>query len=454
MEDTIAAISTPIGEGGIAIIRVSGPRALAVADALFVAAAGLPSTYPSHTIHWGRITGEHQQNLDEVLLTVMHRPRSYTTEDLIEINCHGGLQIARSILAQCLRHGARLADPGEFTKRAFLNGRIDLTQAEAVMEMISAKTGRAQTVAEHALAGQLSSRVEKIRQQLLGCLAQIEAQIDFPDEDIASASRGELADNLASVVGSLEQLLATATEGKILRDGISIAIFGRPNVGKSSLMNALLGEERSIVTAIPGTTRDTIEEAANIRGIPVRFTDTAGIRAPRGKVEKLGIDRSHKALISSDICIHIIDTSRPLSPVDTDLSRRYEGKIIIRVLNKIDLQRKFILTPELQTAHLVEISAISGLGIEPLKDLIEQIALHTSTSTSDLEIAVNERHANALTRAIEELKKAAQEIQANASAEVLAQQIRIGFSAIGEIVGKTTTEDLLESIFSKFCIGK
>ena len=454
MDDSIAAISTPIGEAGIAIIRISGPQALAIADAVFISPAGLPSTYPSHTIHWGRIIGTDQSTLDEVLLTVMRSPRSYTTEDLVEINCHGGLHVARSILAHCLRHGARLAEPGEFTKRAFLNGRIDLTQAEAVMDVISAKTSRAHTIAENALEGHLARKVEKIRQELLESLAQVEAQIDFPEEDIAPASRGELATALTKIITQLEKLLATAGEGKILRDGIAITIFGRPNVGKSSVMNALLGEERSIVTSIAGTTRDTVEESANIRGIPVRFTDTAGIRKPRGKVEELGILRSHNALIVSDIGIHIIDYSRPLSRADIELSRQYNGKCLIRVLNKIDIPRKLILDSELRSLNLLEISAITGQGIEQLKDRIELAAMQTSAIASDLEIAVNERHANALTRSIKELKLAFDELQSNSSVEVIAQQIRIGFTIIGEIVGKTTTEDLLESIFSKFCIGK
>ena len=454
MEDTIAAISTPIGEGGIAIIRLSGPRALVIADAMFVSAKGVPSTYLSHTIHFGRITGDNHQNLDEVLLSVMRSPRTYTTEDMVEINCHGGVQITRNILSQCLHHGARLAEPGEFTKRAFLNGRIDLTQAEAVMDVIIAKTERAHAVAEHALEGRLSRKVEEIRQQLISILAHIEAHIDFPDEDISPATRGELETGLAGVIAALAQLLATASEGKLLRHGISITIFGRPNVGKSSLMNALLGEERSIVTPIPGTTRDTIEEAANIRGIPVRFTDTAGIRKPRGKAEKLGIERSHNVLRRSDIGIHILDSSKLLSIADIELSKFYNDKCVIKVLNKIDLPRKLILPSTLRNINVLEISAKTGQGIEQLKDRIGHDLLKTSATSSNLEVVVNERHADALRRSIKELKATIHDLKSNATVEVVAQQIRIGLTAIGEIVGKTTTEDLLGKIFSKFCIGK
>ena len=454
MEDTIAAISTPSGEGGIAIIRISGPHALAIADAVFVSATGLPSTYPSHTLHFGRIISEQQQPLDEVLLAVMRRPRTYTTEDMVEINCHGGTQVARSILALCLRHGARLAEPGEFTKRAFLNGRIDLAQAEAVMDVISAKTERAQIVAEHTLTGHLSRKVEEVRQQLLASLADIEAHIDFPDESISLATREELETDITQVIGVLEQLLATASEGKILRNGISVVIYGRPNVGKSSVMNALLGEERSIVTSIPGTTRDTIEESANVRGIPVRFTDTAGIRKPRGIAEKLGIDRSHNILKFADIGIHIIDSSKPLSLVDVDLSKHCDGKRIIIVLNKIDLPRKLILPSKLQKTDVMEISAITGYGIEQLKSRIECDALKNTTSSAVLEVVINERHADALRRSIKELKSTLHDLKSNVEIEIIAQQIRIGLTAIGEIVGKTTTEDLLDKIFSKFCIGK
>ena len=289
-EDTIAAISTPIGEGGIAIIRVSGARAFEVADAMFQSKRGRPSTFPTHTIHFGRI-GINGNSVDQVMLSVMRAPRTYTAEDVIEINCHGGTLTARSVLALCLEHGARLAEPGEFTKRAFLNGRLDLTQAEAVMDLIHAKTTRAQTAAVHALEGHLGSRLEQARERLLGIVAHVEAHIDFPEDEIDTGTSAQWLAGTREILNFLNDLLATASEGKILRQGLAITIVGRPNAGKSSLMNALLGEERAIVTPIPGTTRDTIEETANIRGLPVVFIDTAGLREAGDELEVEGMSQ-------------------------------------------------------------------------------------------------------------------------------------------------------------------
>src|SRR5271154_3764049 len=274
MDDTIAAISTPIGEGGIAIIRVSGPCAFDVAERIFHARRGRVSEFPTHTLHFGTI-GTNGHCIDQVMLAVMRAPRTYTKEDTVEINCHGGVLTARKVLALCLQSGARLAEPGEFTKRAFLNGRLDLTQAEAVMDLIRAKSDRAHTAAIHELEGHLSKKIDEAREKLIAILAHIEAHIDFPEEDIAPETKETLLRDTEAVSGFICSLLATAREGKILRHGISVAIVGRPNVGKSSLMNALIGSDRSIVTAVPGTTRDTIEENASISGIPFRLTHTA-----------------------------------------------------------------------------------------------------------------------------------------------------------------------------------
>ena len=333
MDDTIAAISTPIGEGGIAIIRLSGPNALAVGDRIFHSREGRVSEFPSHTLHFGTI-GKNGEMIDQVMLAVLRAPRTYTKEDTVEINCHGGILTARKILALCLQSGARLAEPGEFTKRAFLNGRLDLTQAEAVMDLIRAKSDRAHTAAIHELEGHLSVKIDQAREKLITILAHIEAHIDFPEEDIAPETRETLLRDTENVLKFIRSLLATAREGKILRDGISVAIVGRPNVGKSSLMNALIGSDRSIVTPVPGTTRDTIEETASISGIPFRLTDTAGMRKTRGTAEKLGVARSRKALDISDIVLLVLDSSKPLSAADRDLIKQCDGKVALLVLNK------------------------------------------------------------------------------------------------------------------------
>ncbi|MGD0651700.1 MAG: tRNA uridine-5-carboxymethylaminomethyl(34) synthesis GTPase MnmE [Verrucomicrobiia bacterium] len=453
MEDTIAAISTPIGEGGIAIIRVSGPRAFEIADAIFVSPRGKPSQFQTHTIHFGTI-GNNGELLDQVMLTVMRAPRTYTAEDVVEINCHGGLLNARNILFCCLKHGARLAEPGEFTKRAFLNGRIDLTQAEAVMDLIGAKTDRAHAAAAHALEGHLSRRIEEVRERLVTVLAHIEAHIDFPEDDIATDTRDQWLTNTEEIVHVLKHLLATAREGKILREGISVAIVGRPNAGKSCLMNALLGQDRSIVTPIPGTTRDTIEETANVRGIPVLFTDTAGIRRPRGAVEGIGIKRSRKILERCELVLHVLDTSRASSRDDDELAALYGQKPVIQVHNKIDLDRKLKLPASFPRKESVEVSSVRGDGIEKLKDRIERIVWSGHVGSTRLDIAINERHADAIRRASHSLTSAIEELQKNSMPELVSQQLRIGLDAVGEIVGMTTTEDILAKIFSTFCIGK
>ena len=452
-DDTIAAISTAIGEGGIAIVRLSGLRAFEIADAIFVSSRGKPSEFPSHTIHFGKI-GRNGDLIDQVMLSVMRAPRTYTTEHVVEINCHGGSLAARKILAACLTHGARLAEPGEFTKRAFLNGRIDLTQAEAVMDLISAKTDLAHSAAAHALDGHLTKHVEQARQRLIMVLAHLEAQIDFPEDDISPDTRAKLVRNADDVNQQLRGLLATSREGKILREGVAVAIIGRPNVGKSSLMNVLLGHERSIVTPIPGTTRDTIEETANIRGIPVRFTDTAGIRKARSAVEGIGVERSRNALTASALVLFVLDASRPFTQADRVLEDLCAEKPALLVLNKIDLPRKLKLPPNSRTLPSAEVCAVTGDGIERLKDLIADKVWSGQATTNEFDVAINERHADALARAIDALTRALELLKSAAPNEVASQELRIGLDAIGEIVGRTSTEDILDKIFSTFCIGK
>jgi tRNA modification GTPase len=453
MTDTIAAISTPIGEGGIAIVRVTGPHAFDVADAVFVSNRGKPSTFPTHTIHFGRIS-DSGNSVDQVLLSVMRAPRTFTSEDTIEINCHGGTLSARSILSLCLRHGARLAEPGEFTKRAFLNGRIDLTQAEAVMDLIQARTSRAHAAAAHSLEGHLSREIQKARESLLDLVAYIEAHIDFPDEDIDPGTRDQWVNSVQDVLRFVSSLLLTVREGKVLRHGFAVTIIGRPNSGKSSLMNALLGEDRTIVTPIPGTTRDTIEEHANIRGIPIKLTDTAGLRKPRGTVEAIGIARSHKSLSRSDLLLHVLDGSRPFSEEDTSLLRLCGKTRVLQVVNKSDLPQRLRLPDNFPSSTQLRVSATRGDGLELLKQAVESVALLRKHDASNSDVVVNERQSNALRQANEYLTTGAAELREGRSFEIASQSLRAGLNSLGEVVGQTATDDILSRVFSKFCIGK
>lgn len=452
-EDTIAAISTPIGEGGIAIIRVSGSRALSIADRIFSCKSGRPSDFPSHTIHFGRLTHS-DHTLDHCLLAIMRAPHSYTTEDTVEFNCHGGILLARTALQICLAHGARLAEPGEFTRRAFLNGRLDLSQAEAVMDLISAKTDRARVAATSALEGHLSKCVESIRTTLMNVLAHIEAQIDFPEDDLTPDTREHLLAELEEAHERIFTLLKTRHEGKILRQGISVVIVGRPNAGKSSLMNMLLGENRSIVTSIAGTTRDTIDEYTNIRGIPVRLTDTAGIRQPRGNVENHGILRTHKAIQTSDVVIHVIDSSKPVSKIDISLNTSYKASSAIVALNKIDLQSRLSVTDNIAAAKLIRISCVDNSGLGELQDAISSVATDGSISSPGSNVFINERHGDVLRRALSSLSQCIVDFKRSATLDVVAQSLRGCTTIVGEVVGRTSTEDLLDTVFSKFCIGK
>jgi tRNA modification GTPase len=453
MDDTIAAISTPIGEGGIAIIRVSGPNALAIADRIFHSRRSRVSEFPSHTLHFGTI-GRNGEMIDQVMLAVLRAPRTYTKEDTVEINCHGGVLTARKILALCLQSGARLAEPGEFTKRAFLNGRLDLTQAEAVMDLIRAKSDRAHTAAVHELEGHLSAKINQAREKLVTILAHIEAHIDFPEEDIAPETRETLVRDTEAVLGFVRSLLATAGEGKLLREGISVAIVGRPNVGKSSLMNALIGSDRSIVTSVPGTTRDTIEESASISGIPFRFTDTAGIRQTRGAAEKIGVERSRKALDISEIILIVLDSSKPLNAADREIVKRSEGRNTLLVLNKVDLPNRLRLPDGLANLECVKVSATIGTGLDILRDKLVSLAYSGKVGTTAVDVAINERHKASLEIAEKYLTECSVAFKSNQPLEVIAQQFRRSLDAIGEITGKTATEDILSKIFSTFCIGK
>jgi tRNA modification GTPase len=460
-DDTIAAIATPLGEGGLAVIRISGAHALAVADKAFTPVgpyASKPSAAVSHTIHYGKVMRAGQQ-VDEVLCAVMRAPRTFTREDVVEITCHGGVLSTKTVFDTVLECGARPALPGEFTQRAFLNGRLDLAQAEAVADLIHARTELALSAANEQLAGKLSQRINQLRDELMLTLAHIEAHIDFPEEDIAPDTRAQLEGRMARGIAFMEELLRTANEGQILRRGIRAAIIGRPNAGKSSLLNQLLGHDRAIVSHIAGTTRDTIEETANVRGIPVVFIDTAGLREAKDELESEGIRRSRESLVKAELILHVLDASEPLHAEDVKLLAEFAVKKRILVRNKIDLPVKLefkseIRNPKSEMVPVVDVCSKTGDGLEQLKDAIKALVWSGSITAEMAQVTINSRHQDALKRASGSLRLALEAMRGDASLEFVALDLRQGIAAVGEIVGKTTTEDLLDAVFSQFCIGK
>jgi len=456
-DDTIAAIATPLGEGGLAVVRLSGPRALAIAEQAFLPVGKhslKPSAAATHTIQYGKIV-RGETTVDEVLLAVMRTPRTFTREDTVEITCHGGILPAKLVLDTLLENGARTAEPGEFTRRAFLNGRIDLAQAEAVADLIHSRTELALAAANEQLAGKLSQRINELRDEMMKTLAHIEAHIDFPDDDISPDTKDQLLKRLGHGLTFMDELLHTANEGQILRRGIRAAIVGRPNAGKSSLLNQLLGHDRAIVSAIPGTTRDTIEETANIRGLPVVFIDTAGLREARDEIEQEGIRRSRESLARAEFILHVLDASEPFTPADKKYLAEFAGKKRILVVNKLDLPRKLELPLESGIAPpIVAVCCLSGQGIDALKNAIKELAWSGEIRAEMLQVMINSRHQNALIRARAATQRTLDVLRAGETLELAAGELRIAVNAVGEIVGKTTTEDLLDSIFSQFCIGK
>lgn len=474
LDDTIAAIATPIGEGGLAVIRLSGSQALAVADRSFLPVgrhSRKPSEASTHTILYGKVVRDGKQ-VDEVLVAVMRAPRTYTREDVVEITCHGGLLAAKAVLDAVLANGARLALPGEFTRRAFLNGRLDLAQAEAVADLIHSRTELALRAANEQLAGKLSQRINQLRDDLMNVLAHVEAHIDFPDEDIAPDTREQLLSRLERALVFMDELLRTANEGQILRRGIRTAIIGRPNAGKSSLLNQLLGRDRAIVSPIPGTTRDTIEETANVRGLPVVFIDTAGLREAQDEIESEGVRRSHQSLGTAEFILHVLDASEPLNSEDEKHLAQFAGKKRILVRNKIDLPEQLDLAALERCAGvcsvergksglepacgvpMVGVCCLTGKGIEQLKDAIKELVWSGEIKSEMLEVMINSRHQDALNRARIATAQTLDALRADAHLDLVAVDLRIAVNAVGEVVGRTTTEDLLDSIFSQFCIGK
>ncbi|MGB9709905.1 MAG: tRNA uridine-5-carboxymethylaminomethyl(34) synthesis GTPase MnmE [Thermodesulfovibrio sp.] len=454
--DTIAAISTPLGEGGIGIIRISGKEAISIANRIFQSSKGVNLlVVKTHTIHYGFIIDpETGQKIDEVLVTVMRAPNTYTREDVVEINCHGGYVTLKRILDLVISQGARLAEPGEFTKRAFLRGRIDLSQAESVIDLIRAKTEQAQKIALEHLSGRLSKKINELRDSLMRVCAHVEAYIDFPEEDIDGLTQEEIQTEINRIKEEINKLIEGYEEGKIYMEGLRAAIVGKPNVGKSSLLNALLMKDRAIVTEIPGTTRDIIEEYVNIKGMPLKIVDTAGIREAHDLVEAEGIKRTLRAVELAQLVLLVLDSSRPIDSLDEEIINRVIHKKIIVVINKKDIKSKEFCLPEvLKDKPRVEISALKGEGIEELKELIFNTTISGKYEQEGV-VITKMRHKIALENALQALNNALQSFKEKEPLEITAMFLREALSFLGQIVGVVTTEDILNLIFSEFCIGK
>ncbi len=456
--DTIAAIATPVGAGGVGIVKVSGPLSEDIVHKIFQ--PGKPIRhFQSHHLYYGHIVDpSNGEVIDEVLLSVMHAPRTYTRECVAEINCHSGYIILRKILSLVLTCGARLAEPGEFTKRAFLNGRIDLTQAEAVMESVAAKTSQALRMATAHLTGGLYDQVNNIRSRLIDIQAILEVAIDFPEEDVEIAEADKLASRLEQeVVDPIQRLLASYENGRVYREGVAVAIMGKPNVGKSSLLNALLEEERAIVTAIPGTTRDVIEELFNVGGIPIKIVDTAGLRNARDEIEGIGIKLTRKKIAEADILLLVINGNAELAPEDYEIYNDIQGKPCILVVNKmdlgivIDLDR---LRDFFRPMNLVVVSALQGTNMERLKEAIFSSIITGETDTTGATIIPNARQHAALERTLPIVLQAEKNLMERATPDIVAIDIQDALGCLGEITGQTTPEAVLDRVFSQFCIGK
>ena len=456
--DTIAAISTPPGEGAISIVRMSGENAVKIATKVF---QGKDLTQvASHTINYGHIIdpASHRE-IDEVMVSVLRGPKTYTREDIIEINCHGGIVSTNEILQLLLQNGARLAEPGEFTKRAFLHGRIDLTQAESVMDLIRAKTDRSMKVALNQLDGNLAHLINNLRQNILDVLAQVEVNIDYPEyDDVETLTTKMLKEKALAVRDRIKQLEQTAKQGKILREGLATAIVGRPNVGKSSLLNHLLHEDKAIVTDIAGTTRDVIEEYVNVRGVPLKLIDTAGIRETDDKVEKIGVERSRQAIDQADLVMLLLNASEPLTAEDQELLAATADKKRIVVLNKTDLPQQ-LDQAELQTylkpaEEVIALSVLANAGIDQLEEQIAKLFFGGIENSQTTVIVTNARHVALLNKAEQSLTAVLQGIEAGMPVDLCQIDMTAAWDSLGEITGDSYQDELLDQLFSQFCLGK
>ncbi len=457
MEDTIAAIATAPGEGGIGVVRISGEKSKEILEKIFLKKNSEKDLVP-RMMHYGFVRNNFSGELiDEVMTVYFKAPYSYTAEDVVEIQCHGSMVSLRKILSLVLKNGARIAEPGEFTKRAFLNGRLDLSQAEAVIDLIRAKSDKSFDVALNQLEGNFSKEIRQIRAELMNSLVNITVNIDYPDEDIEQLTFENLVSDLTSVRVKVEKMLQTSNTGRIMSEGLKISIIGKPNVGKSSLMNALLKETRAIVTSVPGTTRDTIEEMLTIRGIPAKLTDTAGIRHTEDIIEKIGIEKSKEAFNNADLIIFMADRSRVLDEEDFSILSHIGEKKAIVILNKTDLPKAFDETEIeklLPKAYIIEASVANGEGIEELENVVENLVYGGEVKQSDSMMVTNVRHKNLLEEADSSLADAIEMAKACQPLELLEIDASRAYECLGAIIGEAVEEDIINEVFARFCLGK
>lgn len=455
--DTITAISTPMGEGAISIVRLSGPEAIAMTNKVY---QGKDLTkVDSHTINYGKVIDSSTNEIaEEVMVSVMRAPKTFTREDIVEINCHGGMVAVNRVLEIILAEGARIAEPGEFTKRAFLNGRIDLSQAEAVMDLIRAKTDKAMSVALKQMDGRLSKLIQRYRQELLETVAHVEVNIDYPEyDDVEEMSHELMREKTKKVHQDIEELLSVAKQGKIMREGLATAIIGRPNVGKSSLMNTLVQENKAIVTEVPGTTRDVIEEYVNVRGVPLRLVDTAGIRETEDIVEKIGVERSRQVLQDADLILLVLNNNEPLTEDDLALFEAVKEFECIVIINKTDLEQKLDLNTvkELAGEHaIVTTSLLKEEGIDQLEVKISETFFDGEIDSGDLTYVSNVRHIQLLKQAKNALEDAMEGLEMEMPLDIVQIDVTRTWELLGEIIGDTASDALIDQLFSQFCLGK
>lgn len=458
-DDTIAAISTPIGTGGIGIVRVSGNKAFDIGAKIFCSIKNKDIKFAqTHTIQYGNIINPLTSKIiDEGLIMIMKAPATYTKEDIIEINCHGGILSIQKVLEAVLNSGARLAEPGEFTKRAFLNGRIDLSQAEAVIDVINSKTELFHNSALNQLDGSISNKIKEYRNELLTLIAHIEAAIDYPEHDIEENTYNTIEIKTKELIGKINDLISTADTGKIIREGIKTVIVGKPNVGKSSLLNALLREQRAIVTDIPGTTRDILEENINLNGIALRIIDTAGIRETDDIIERLGVEKSKNFAKKADLILMLLDNSKSLSNEDISIFQLLKNRNYIVIINKTDLTRELEynkINNYIDTKNIVELSVKDNIGINLLEDKLKNMFFSGQIDTSNDVFITNIRHKNSLIRAKESLLEVINTINLGMPEDCISIDLQKSYEILGEITGETVDEDIIDKIFSEFCLGK